>query len=325
MDRLSDLARRISDVGTDTEAFLALDREFHLASYAGAHDISARRPRRQAVEPTAPYRRAYVGVVDRRVAPDRARGAPPHGRRAPRRGRRGGGAGSRRTHPSHPASAREAPARSSRAPSGRSGEPPPPVDVQARCPRRRGCAAGTAPRRRCRPSSRARRPAFASVYPSSTPAGLRRPERAVADDPRMQRVDPDRRELERERGHEPLHPAVDRRHRRRAGVGGVLGPAAEQHDARRARRLQPIEQRVHDLGVADQLERDEPAGTARRRSRARCSRRVRSRRARGRAPRPSPASWPAMVSGSEMSSATPLAPVADAMRPLPAHAPRRAR
>src|SRR5690606_17114252 len=90
--------------------------------------------------------------------------------------------------------------------------------------------------------------------------GLRGPERGVADDPGVQRVDPDGRELEREGVHDAVDPAVDRRDRGRAGVRGVLGPPPEEHDARVDARGEPVEQGVHGRGVADELERHEAAG-----------------------------------------------------------------
>ena len=71
VDRLSHLARRISDVGTDTEAFLALDREFHLASYAGATTSQLADLVEKLWNTTAPYRRAYVAswtAESRRIA-----------------------------------------------------------------------------------------------------------------------------------------------------------------------------------------------------------------------------------------------------------------
>ena len=106
--RLSDLARRISDVGPDTEEFLALDRAFHLACYDRRHDARARRPRRQLWNT---HRSRTAGRTRRRSAPRRDRIAhEEHHLSSPRSAarRRGGGAGARRTHPSHPARAREA-------------------------------------------------------------------------------------------------------------------------------------------------------------------------------------------------------------------------
>jgi hypothetical protein len=89
---------------------------------------------------------------------------------------------------------------------------------------------------------------------------LARPERAVADDAGMDRVDADRCELEREGVHEPHHPAVDRGDGRRARIGGVLRASAEQHDAGGAAGLDAVEECVDRLGVSDELERHEPPG-----------------------------------------------------------------
>ncbi|MER7796252.1 GntR family transcriptional regulator [Microbacterium sp. NPDC096154] len=60
IDRLADLAARISDSGDDTEAFLRLDREFHLASYAAARTRQLGPLIHKLWNTTAPYRRAYV-------------------------------------------------------------------------------------------------------------------------------------------------------------------------------------------------------------------------------------------------------------------------
>jgi DNA-binding GntR family transcriptional regulator len=60
LDRLSSLAQRISDEGGDTEAFLALDREFHLFSYSRAQTSQLEQLVRKLWNTTAPYRRAYV-------------------------------------------------------------------------------------------------------------------------------------------------------------------------------------------------------------------------------------------------------------------------
>jgi DNA-binding GntR family transcriptional regulator len=71
IERLSRLAQRISVVGADTEAFLALDREFHLASYEGAHTAQLGDLIQKLWNTTAPYRRAYVESWDpesRRIA-----------------------------------------------------------------------------------------------------------------------------------------------------------------------------------------------------------------------------------------------------------------
>lgn len=68
---LTDLAQRISDAGADTETFLLLDREFHLASYATARTSQLEPLVRKLWNTTAPYRRAYVASWDpdaRRIA-----------------------------------------------------------------------------------------------------------------------------------------------------------------------------------------------------------------------------------------------------------------
>ena len=65
LDGLADLAQRISEAGDDTEAFLQLDREFHLASYAAARTSQLDPLIRKLWNTTAPYRRAYVSSWDR--------------------------------------------------------------------------------------------------------------------------------------------------------------------------------------------------------------------------------------------------------------------
>ncbi|MFT4280247.1 GntR family transcriptional regulator [Microbacterium sp.] len=68
---LGDLAQRISAAGPDTEQFLLLDREFHLASYAPAQTSQLEDLVRKLWNTTAPYRRAYVsswGNDARRIA-----------------------------------------------------------------------------------------------------------------------------------------------------------------------------------------------------------------------------------------------------------------
>ena len=60
MDRLQTLAEQISVVGSDVDAFLRLDREFHLATYAGAHTALLGELIQKLWNTTAPYRRAYV-------------------------------------------------------------------------------------------------------------------------------------------------------------------------------------------------------------------------------------------------------------------------
>ncbi len=69
--QLADLAQRISQVGADTDEFLVLDREFHLASYAAAQTTQLDTLVRKLWNTTAPYRRAYVASWDpdsRRIA-----------------------------------------------------------------------------------------------------------------------------------------------------------------------------------------------------------------------------------------------------------------
>jgi DNA-binding GntR family transcriptional regulator len=71
LESLGRLAQRISVVGADTDAFLALDAEFHLASYAGARTTQLGDLVRRLWNSTAPYRRAYVAswaAESRRIA-----------------------------------------------------------------------------------------------------------------------------------------------------------------------------------------------------------------------------------------------------------------
>ena len=71
LGRLAELAQRISDAGDDTDTFLRLDREFHLASYAPAETSQLDPLVRKLWNTTAPYRRAYVSTWDpdaRRIA-----------------------------------------------------------------------------------------------------------------------------------------------------------------------------------------------------------------------------------------------------------------
>ncbi|MCR2762551.1 GntR family transcriptional regulator [Microbacterium sp. zg.B48] len=68
---LADLAQRITVEGADTDTFLALDRRFHLASYAGAHTSVLGDLIQKLWNTTAPYRRAYVASWEadsRRIA-----------------------------------------------------------------------------------------------------------------------------------------------------------------------------------------------------------------------------------------------------------------
>lgn len=58
--RLAELAQRISAVGADVEAFMTLDAEFHLASYAHADTSHLGDLVDRLWNSTAPYRRAYV-------------------------------------------------------------------------------------------------------------------------------------------------------------------------------------------------------------------------------------------------------------------------
>ena len=69
--RLASLAQAISDAGDDTDAFLSLDREFHLLSYAAAETSQLEGLVMKLWNATAPYRRAYVAswsVDARRIA-----------------------------------------------------------------------------------------------------------------------------------------------------------------------------------------------------------------------------------------------------------------
>ncbi|GAA3213438.1 GntR family transcriptional regulator [Microbacterium terregens] len=71
IQKLADLARRITVDGADTDTFLALDRQFHLASYAGAHTSQLGDLIQKLWNTTAPYRRAYVASWEadsRRIA-----------------------------------------------------------------------------------------------------------------------------------------------------------------------------------------------------------------------------------------------------------------
>lgn len=60
LELLADLAERISTVGGDTDAFLALDREFHLFSYSKAETTQLLPLVHKLWNTTAPYRRTYV-------------------------------------------------------------------------------------------------------------------------------------------------------------------------------------------------------------------------------------------------------------------------
>ena len=84
---------------------------------------------------------------------------------------------------------------------------------------------------------------------------LLRPVRAVADDARVDGVDPSWLELLDERSGQADDAAVDRADGRRAGVRALLGHAAEEHE--RGLVVEPFEERVDDLGVPDELERRE--------------------------------------------------------------------
>lgn len=73
LERLADLAERISAAGADTEGFLALDREFHLYSYSRAQTSQLLPLVHKLWNTTAPYRRAYVAgwePASRRIAHD---------------------------------------------------------------------------------------------------------------------------------------------------------------------------------------------------------------------------------------------------------------
>lgn len=60
--RLASLARRISEAGSDTDAFLTLDRQFHLDTYAAAQTSQLGPLVLKLWNTTAPYRRAYVST-----------------------------------------------------------------------------------------------------------------------------------------------------------------------------------------------------------------------------------------------------------------------
>src|SRR5690606_13345635 len=90
--------------------------------------------------------------------------------------------------------------------------------------------------------------------------GLVGPERAVPDDARVDCVHADRGELKGERVDEPRDSTVDGRDRGRARVGSVLRAAAVEHYAGVDRRVEAVQQGVHDLGVADELEGGEADG-----------------------------------------------------------------
>lgn len=71
LEELGRIAQRISDEGADTERFLALDRSFHLASYAAAQTSQLHDLVLKLWNSTAPYRRAYVASWEpdaRRIA-----------------------------------------------------------------------------------------------------------------------------------------------------------------------------------------------------------------------------------------------------------------
>ncbi|MBB1510945.1 GntR family transcriptional regulator [Tessaracoccus sp. MC1756] len=73
VDNLAELAARISEPEVDAEAFLLLDRQFHLATYAGATTTQLMDLTEKLWNTTAPYRRAYVATWDpanRRIAND---------------------------------------------------------------------------------------------------------------------------------------------------------------------------------------------------------------------------------------------------------------
>lgn len=71
LDALARIAQQISDEGSDTERFLSLDRDFHLASYAAAQTSQLHDLVLKLWNSTAPYRRAYVASWEpdsRRIA-----------------------------------------------------------------------------------------------------------------------------------------------------------------------------------------------------------------------------------------------------------------
>lgn len=71
LEDLAGRAREISACGDDTESFLALDRAFHLAAYAGAETSQLGALVVKLWNTTAPYRRAFVASWEpesRRIA-----------------------------------------------------------------------------------------------------------------------------------------------------------------------------------------------------------------------------------------------------------------
>ena len=150
------------------------------------------------------------------------------------------------------------------------------------------------------------------------------PLRAVADDRWMQRVHTRRRELDHERPHEARHSAVDGRDGCRARIRSVTREAAEDEDCRVI--VKARGQRVDHLGVADELERDEPQRGRRCRTRARCSRHARSPRGRGTRLRRRRRDGPRSRSGSARSKPIPrVEPPISAAQPPHAPGPGRSR
>ncbi len=82
-----------------------------------------------------------------------------------------------------------------------------------------------------------------------------RPERAVADDAGMDGVHPDRRQFDRQRADHANNSGVDGADRRRARVWPFPCHATEEQDGAVAG--EPVRERMHHFGVADQLERHE--------------------------------------------------------------------
>lgn len=73
IDALAALAAEINDPNISTDDFLTLDRQFHLATYAGASTSVLGDLTRRLWNATAPYRRAYIATWDsdsRRIAND---------------------------------------------------------------------------------------------------------------------------------------------------------------------------------------------------------------------------------------------------------------
>src|SRR5437867_3722885 len=90
--------------------------------------------------------------------------------------------------------------------------------------------------------------------------GLRAPVWAVADDPGMDGIDPDWRQLHHQGSDQTLDAGVHRGHDRRPAVGFVLRATAKNEDG--TIRFEPGVEGVDDLGIADEFEGDEPERAA---------------------------------------------------------------